>query len=334
MCLACVGACPVGALQGGQEAPQLRFIEAKCVQCGICATTCPERAITLSARLSLSPEAREPRVLNEAAVFNCVSCGKPLGTEKMIAGMLARLSSHSMFAAPGALDRLKMCADCRVVDLMKNERSVDIRRNAQTGIADPYEDWFPLSCVTPFSKLLSALRGEMTTHLSCHPHCSLGTYLFVDKDKQATPITRFVDVGAMVQAIDTLARKTATQRIKLWSKISAWNSLRKHYHEDRAPQGLSFERFLQTLQGLVDHKYGRGDMEKQEFSYKTLMVASMHFMDSYNYDIERVKRCVIHYAAPNGLIYPFCTYNSGPTFRDRIEKKYSVPFESQLVNLS
>ena len=42
------------------------------------------------------------------------------------------------------------------------------------------------------------------------------------------------------------------------------------------------------------------------------MVAGMHFMDSYNYDVERVKRCVIHYAAPNGLLYPFCSYNSGP----------------------
>jgi hypothetical protein len=32
-----------------------------------------------------------------------------------------------MFAAPGALDRLKMCADCRVVDLIKTENSSDIR---------------------------------------------------------------------------------------------------------------------------------------------------------------------------------------------------------------
>ena len=59
------------------------------------------------------------------------------------------------------------------------------------------------------------------------------------------------------------------------------------------------------------------------------MVAGMHFMDSYNYDVERVKRCVIHYAAPNGLIYPFCAYNSGPVFRERIEKEFSVPFEEQ-----
>jgi len=127
MCLACVGACPVGALQDHPESPQLRFIEAKCVQCGLCAETCPERAITLVPRLELSRAAKEPRVLNEAAVFNCIACGKPLGTEKMVNAMLGKLAGHSMFAAPGALDRLKMCADCRVVDLVKNEKSVNIR---------------------------------------------------------------------------------------------------------------------------------------------------------------------------------------------------------------
>ena len=127
MCLACVGACPEGAILDNQEAPRLSFIETKCVQCGICSATCPERAISLVPRLSLTPDARQPRVVNEAAVMHCVSCGKPLGTEKMIASMLAKLAGHSMFSAPGALDRLKMCADCRVVDLMKNERGVDIR---------------------------------------------------------------------------------------------------------------------------------------------------------------------------------------------------------------
>jgi ferredoxin len=97
------------------------------VQCGLCAKTCPENAIALVPRLDLTPAARAPRVLNEAAIFACVKCGKPLGTQKMIESMLARLAGHSMFAAPGALDRLRMCADCRVVDLVKNERSVDIR---------------------------------------------------------------------------------------------------------------------------------------------------------------------------------------------------------------
>ena len=80
---------------------------------------------------------------------------------------------------------------------------------------------------------------------------------------------------------------------------------------------------------MTDKKYGRGESEKEGFTYSTLMVAGMHFMDSYNYDVERVKRCVIHYAAPNGLIYPFCAYNSGPVFREKIEKEFSIPFEEQ-----
>jgi uncharacterized radical SAM superfamily Fe-S cluster-containing enzyme len=199
----------------------------------------------------------------------------------------------------------------------------------QTGICNPYDDWFPLSCVTPFSKLLSALRGEMTTHLSCHPHCSLGTYLFVDQNRKAVPVTRFVDVGPMLQEMDLLARKADKARVKFFSKVKTWNLMRKFFHEDRAPEGLTFNKFLQTLQGMTDKKYGRGDSEAQGFTYKTLMVAGMHFMDSYNYDVERVKRCVIHYAAPNGLIYPFCAYNSGPVYRETIEETYSIPFEEQ-----
>ena len=54
-------------------------------------------------------------------MFLCIRCGKPLGTERMIGNMIAKLAGHSMFAAPGALDRLKMCADCRVLDMMAKE---------------------------------------------------------------------------------------------------------------------------------------------------------------------------------------------------------------------
>jgi len=201
----------------------------------------------------------------------------------------------------------------------------------QTGIADPYEDWFPLSCVTPFSKLISALRGDPTTTLSCHPHCSLGTYLFVDQDRHAVPVTQFVDVGPMLREMDLLARKAGKRKIQFFTKLSAWSSLRKFFHQEKAPKDLTFTKFLQTLQGMTDKRYGRGENEQKGFTYRTLMLAGMHFMDSYNYDVERVKRCVIHYAAPNGLIYPFCAYNSGPVYRERIEKEFSVPMEREEV---
>jgi hypothetical protein len=151
----------------------------------------------------------------------------------------------------------------------------------------------------------------------------------VDQNRKAKPVTQFVDVGPMLQEMDTLSRKAGKRRFQFYTKFEAWNGLRKFFHEDKAPEGLTFTKFLQTLQGMTDKKYGRGESEEKGFTYKTLMVAGMHFMDNYNYDLERVQRCVIHYAAPNGLIYPFCAYNSGPVYRERIEKEFSVPFREQ-----
>jgi len=119
LCMACVGACPEGALLDSKEKPQLRFIERNCVQCGLCEKTCPEDAISLAPRLLLGREARSAVVLNEAEPFNCVRCGKPFATKQMIENMLGRLTTHSMFSTPESLRRLQMCADCRVIDMMQ-----------------------------------------------------------------------------------------------------------------------------------------------------------------------------------------------------------------------
>ncbi len=116
LCLSCVGACPVAALQDNAQSPQLRFIEKNCVQCGLCVQTCPEKALALLPRLNLRPERKQPVLLNEMQPYACVRCNKPFGTLKAIEAMLGKLSGHSMFQG-AALERLKMCADCRVIDI-------------------------------------------------------------------------------------------------------------------------------------------------------------------------------------------------------------------------
>jgi ferredoxin len=125
LCLSCVSACPASALQDNPQLPQLRFIEKNCVQCGLCATTCPEDAITLQPRLLLTPQRKEARVLNETQPYGCVRCGKPFGTLKAIEAMLGKLAGHSMFQG-AALDRLKMCGDCRVIDIYSAENEAKI----------------------------------------------------------------------------------------------------------------------------------------------------------------------------------------------------------------
>ena len=128
LCLSCVSACPEAALADNPEAPQLRFIEKNCVQCGLCATTCPEDAITLQPRLWLADggKARKnTRVIAEAQPWLCVKCSKPFGTQRAIENMLSKLSGHSAFQGAAA-ERLKMCSDCRVVDMYSNPNEVRI----------------------------------------------------------------------------------------------------------------------------------------------------------------------------------------------------------------
>jgi ferredoxin len=126
MCMACVGACPESALMDGGDTPLLKFLERNCVQCGLCAETCPEDAITLSPRLLLTPAVREARVVNRAEPFHCIRCSKPFGTRQVVETMLGRLAGHSMFTGEGALRRLQMCADCRVVDMMSSKGEVSV----------------------------------------------------------------------------------------------------------------------------------------------------------------------------------------------------------------
>jgi ferredoxin len=128
LCMACVGACPASALMDGQGVPQLRFVEKNCVQCGLCADTCPEDAITLVPRLSFAETRNQAVVLNETQPFHCIRCGEAFGTLQMIENMLTRLSGHPAFA--GHLDRIRMCGDCRVRDMMQpgGELSVELRR--------------------------------------------------------------------------------------------------------------------------------------------------------------------------------------------------------------
>ena len=124
LCMSCVGACPESALMDNANAPQLRFVEKNCVQCGLCEKTCPESAISLTPRLLLTDAVRQPVVLNEAQPFHCVRCNAPFGTLQMIENMVSKLSLHGAFA--GNINRIKMCSDCRVVDMMENKTEATI----------------------------------------------------------------------------------------------------------------------------------------------------------------------------------------------------------------
>jgi ferredoxin len=115
LCMSCVSVCPAGALSDGGDMPQLNFIEGNCVQCGLCQTACPERAIQLAPRYLYDPsERRRARVLNQEEPFYCIACGKPFATRKLMDRMTQKLQNHWMYQGADALQRVQMCGDCRV----------------------------------------------------------------------------------------------------------------------------------------------------------------------------------------------------------------------------
>jgi uncharacterized radical SAM superfamily Fe-S cluster-containing enzyme len=78
-----------------------------------------------------------------------------------------------------------------------------------------------------------------------------------------------------------------------------------------------------------------GDWESiSSFSYGTLLLSSIHFQDAYNMDLERTKRCIVHFgvAMPDDTVkeVSFCTMNT--IHRSGIEKQIAKQITAKVKN--
>ncbi len=205
----------------------------------------------------------------------------------------------------------------------------------QTGLVKMYRDWYPFGFVDPFARAMEAVQGQPSTVLGCNPTCGGATYLIVDSEKghKVHPIPEFVDVEGLMDTI-----RSAVQRFGhggLLSKLSLAHqlkNLRSFYREDAAPDGWSFDSFAGFMLDFADFRRRFSDNQARIWAgrpprHRPLLMASMHFQDVYNYQVDRVNRCLVHYAAPDGRIYPFCSYNSGPCHRTRVEQQFAIPVQ-------
>jgi len=171
-------------------------------------------------------------------------------------------------------------------------------------------DFYPVPVVVPVSKAVGALKGKRYVEFTAHPHCGMATFVLVENGK-LTPVTRYGNIEKFrnsLQKVYADAAKGSKSKAKLRLIGSA-----RHIK-------FSFLRKY-VLSVLM-----KGDYQSLgDFARNALMVSSMHFMDPYNFDLERVQRCVIHYAVPDGRIIPFCTMNS--IHRPEIERKLGVPIK-------
>jgi len=181
-------------------------------------------------------------------------------------------------------------------------------------------DFYPVPCVVPFSSFVEAYKGTSYVEFTCHEHCGMGTYAFVD-DGRIIPITRFVNVEKLFELLDKYAEELKRGGFGVKAKVlaKAVKDVPGTIDMRKAPKGLNLLKILLNIIRTGDYSALR------EFHWRALMISCMHFMDAYNFCQDRVERCGIHYAVPDGRIVPFCSMNS--IHRPVIEKELGVPLD-------
>lgn len=121
LCLVCVGACNVDALQADASDNTLRLNPSLCTSCGYCEVSCPEADCLTIERdvIKLQPTWFKENILAQDELFACVECGKEFATAKSvkkIADMMAPIFAHD----PVKERSLYCCADCKPKIMMQN----------------------------------------------------------------------------------------------------------------------------------------------------------------------------------------------------------------------
>jgi hypothetical protein len=171
------------------------------------------------------------------------------------------------------------------------------------------KNWYPVSITVPLCQFLSNVKDEKFVDLSPHQNCGMGTYLFIDGEK-VTPITDHLDIEGLLKSIisaNSRLEEGKTTRARLTAFLGILKNIR-------------FRQLHQFITALI---YNSDYHSLDRLHHSMILISSMHFMDSYNFDLERVQRCVIHYPVPDGRIIPFCTMNT--LHRREIENKFAMP---------
>ena len=173
-------------------------------------------------------------------------------------------------------------------------------------------DWYSVVTAVPLTTFVGNLKNRKYVDFSAHPHCGMATYLIMEEGRPE-PITHFFDIDRFIDSLIA-----ANERLEKGQRTRA-----KMAMASAALRNIDLGMFRRYILPVIT----QGNYESlSALHHKMIMIGSMHFMDPYNFDLERVQRCVIHYAVPDGRVVPFCTMNA--LHRQRIEKKFAKPLDA------
>ncbi|WP_440945471.1 hypothetical protein ACSAZL_15230 [Methanosarcina sp. T3] len=154
----------------------------------------------------------------------------------------------------------------------------------------PCNAWYPVSFVVPISRFLSAMGNIPIPELTAHPHCGAGTYVFFE-ERHFIPITNFFDAESFIELRKEITPEINGRVSRVLSLAKVTRQVPKFIDEKKGPKSANTTRMVLDL-------LKKGDMETtSRFHRNALFIGTMHFQDLYNIDLERIKKCGVHYAS-------------------------------------
>jgi hypothetical protein len=188
----------------------------------------------------------------------------------------------------------------------------------QTGGEIAAKDFFPMSVMTSPIKIMRKFMRKPWPLFSCSPHCGIVNWMYVSKSGKIIPINHFVSFEKFFNlTLKTAQTVESKGKFQLLSSLFVAATISLNMPLVTKEVGI-FSLMKSILKMHISPSYeSLGPIRRRIF-----LLGCMAFMDQYNFDVNRVRRCVIHYVTPNLKVIPFCAYNN--IHRIDTEEKYAL----------
>lgn len=188
----------------------------------------------------------------------------------------------------------------------------------QTGGEIAAKDFFPMSVMTSPIKIMRKFMKKPWPLFSCSPHCGIVNWMYVSKSGKIIPINHFVSFKKFFNSI----LKTA-QNVESKGKLGLLSALFFASMQSLNMPLVTKEVGIFTLvRSILKMHISPSYQSLGPLRRRIFLLGCMAFMDQYNFDVNRVRRCVIHYVTPGLKVIPFCAYNN--IHRINTEEEYSL----------
>ena len=233
----------------------------------------------------------------------------------------------------------------------------DLKADINKHTHDVIKHFYPIATTAKFTQLLAWFDNVPAWSMLSHHDCGFATILVADDDTgEWQPIENFFDADGLIKwankCYDMVIKRESPRPTKMLnldlSKYGNVLSTIGNFIDDMTSIGYRQAMKAYFMAGLI--RYIRNPAKivtsktfqsfaKLVFSpslqtagnflqTRNLLIAAMHFQDAYNFDLQRIKSCLVHYGIidpdhPGKILeIPFCAMNT--VHRANIERKLAI----------